>query len=56
MSLVPPPTSRRVLAPAHYPVQLWMDANEKFFLPPVCNKMMHDTQLKVTSKSIKLTF
>ena len=25
----------------------WMAENEKFFLPPVCNKMMHNFQLKV---------
>merc|ERR1712106_1016037 len=25
----------------------WVSENEKFFLPPVCNKMMHNDQLKV---------
>jgi len=25
----------------------WIKNNEKFFLPPVCNKMMHNNQLKV---------
>eukprot|EP00092_Neocalanus_flemingeri_P068176 GFUD01083265.1.p1 GENE.GFUD01083265.1~~GFUD01083265.1.p1 ORF type:complete len:294 (+),score=74.49 GFUD01083265.1:33-914(+) len=25
----------------------WVKENEKFFLPPVCNKMMHNDQLKV---------
>ena len=25
----------------------WLEANQKFFLPPVCNKMMHNDQLKV---------
>jgi len=25
----------------------WLKENEKFFLPPVCNKMMHNDQLKV---------
>jgi len=30
-----------------YNVELWITENEKFFLPPVCNKMMHNTQLKV---------
>jgi len=30
-----------------YPISDWLEENSKFFLPPVCNKMMHDTQLKV---------
>merc|ERR1719244_713425 len=25
----------------------WLEDNQKFFLPPVCNKMMHNDQLKV---------
>ena len=25
----------------------WLSKNEQFFLPPVCNKMMHNDQLKV---------
>jgi len=34
-------------APVHYPTGSWLEENSKFFLPPVCNKMMHNTQLKV---------
>jgi len=33
--------------PVHYNTGEWIRDNEKFFLPPVCNKMMHNTQLKV---------
>jgi len=33
--------------PVFYNTQQWLDENSKFFLPPVCNKMMHNTQLKV---------
>jgi len=33
--------------PVHYNVDQWIEENEKYFLPPVCNKMMHNTQLKV---------
>jgi hypothetical protein len=33
--------------PVHYNVENWIEENEKYFLPPVCNKMMHNTQLKV---------
>jgi hypothetical protein len=25
----------------------WMEENENYFLPPICNKMMHNTHLKV---------
>ncbi|XP_078675341.1 3-hydroxyanthranilate 3,4-dioxygenase-like isoform X1 [Branchiostoma floridae x Branchiostoma belcheri] len=28
-------------------VETWLEENEKFFLPPVCNKLMHNWQLKV---------
>jgi len=31
----------------HYPTGRWLEENSKFFLPPVCNKMMHNDQLKV---------
>lgn len=32
----------------HYEIPKWIEDNRKFFLPPVCNKMMHgDGQLKV---------
>ena len=37
----------RATSPVHYGVSAWIEENEKFFLPPVCNKMMHNTQLKV---------
>merc|ERR1712156_255312 len=35
------------LEPVYYNVQKWIENNEQYFLPPVCNKMMHNTQLKV---------
>ena len=38
--------------PVHYNVDQWIEENEKYFLPPVCNKMMHNTQLKVWSTSL----
>jgi len=31
----------------HNKTREWIEENEKFFLPPVCNKMMHNDQLKV---------
>ena len=31
----------------HYNTDKWIKENQKFFLPPVCNKMMHNDQLKV---------
>lgn len=32
----------------HHAIPTWIEENKKFFLPPVCNKMMHgDGQLKV---------
>ena len=40
--------------PVHYNVDQWIEENEKYFLPPVCNKMMHNTQLKVWSTSVIL--
>ncbi|TRY72405.1 hypothetical protein TCAL_00299 [Tigriopus californicus] len=33
--------------PIHYNVGQWVEENEKYFLPPICNKMMHNAQLKV---------
>jgi len=36
-----------VAKPVHHPTQEWLKENSKFFLPPVCNKMMHNDQLKV---------
>ncbi|XP_005102960.1 3-hydroxyanthranilate 3,4-dioxygenase [Aplysia californica] len=36
------------LAPVIYNREKWISENEKYFLPPVCNKMMHqDGQMKV---------
>jgi hypothetical protein len=35
--------------PVFYNVEEWIEENKKFFLPPVCNKMMHNCQLKVSS-------
>ena len=46
MSYVPPLASD----PIFLNVPEWLAENEKFFLPPVCNKMMHNTQLKVGSR------
>eukprot|EP00095_Tigriopus_kingsejongensis_P006083 maker-scaffold712_size108441-snap-gene-0.30 protein:Tk06083 transcript:maker-scaffold712_size108441-snap-gene-0.30-mRNA-1 annotation:"3-hydroxyanthranilate -dioxygenase" len=37
----------QALKPVPHNVGSWLNENEKFFLPPVCNKMMHNTQLKV---------
>ena len=31
----------------HHNTNTWIKENEKYFLPPVCNKMMHNDQLKV---------
>ena len=31
----------------HLNTEKWIKENEKYFLPPVCNKMMHNDQLKV---------
>jgi len=31
----------------HHSTGSWVSQNEQFFLPPVCNKMMHNDQLKV---------
>jgi 3-hydroxyanthranilate 3,4-dioxygenase len=42
-----PNSEYRTPAPVHLSVPNWIAENEKFFLPPVCNKMMHDFQLKV---------
>ena len=33
--------------PIYHNVEKWLEENEKYFLPPVCNKMMFNTQLKV---------
>ncbi|KAL5009188.1 hypothetical protein ScPMuIL_014769 [Solemya velum] len=33
--------------PVHYNIDEWIKSNEQYFLPPVCNKMMHnDGQMK----------
>ena len=37
-------TDRKIV---HHSTGRWISDNEKFFLPPVCNKMMHNDQLKV---------
>jgi hypothetical protein len=31
----------------HYSIPEWIEENSRFFLPPVCNKLMHNNQLKV---------
>ena len=33
--------------PVFYNVGAWLKENEEYFQPPVCNKMMHNYQLKV---------
>jgi len=33
--------------PIYLNIDRWIHANKEYFLPPVCNKMMHDNQLKV---------
>ena len=35
-------------SPVYFNVEKWIENNQKYFLPPVCNKMMHNTQLKVS--------
>ncbi|XP_060079501.1 3-hydroxyanthranilate 3,4-dioxygenase-like [Ylistrum balloti] len=35
-------TTTTVNAPVHYNTDKWIEENQKFFLPPVCNKMMHN--------------
>ncbi|KAK7103563.1 3-hydroxyanthranilate 3,4-dioxygenase-like [Littorina saxatilis] len=45
-----PPTKKRTsaLTPVLYNTDKWIEENKQFFLPPVCNKMMHnDGQMKV---------
>merc|ERR1712158_48485 len=37
-------TDRRIV---QHSTGRWVSDNEQFFLPPVCNKMMHNDQLKV---------
>ena len=37
----------RMAVAVHNKTSSWLEENEKFFLPPVCNKMMHNDQLKV---------
>ena len=46
------------LQPVYYNVQKWIENNEQYFLPPVCNKMMHNTQLKVEKYTffLRITF
>ena len=44
MTYVPPLATE----PVHYNVGKWIEENKKFFVPPVCVKMMHNTQLKVS--------
>ena len=39
----------------HNNTTAWVGENEKFFLPPVCNKMMHNDQLKVRVPNSKQT-
>ena len=36
----------------HNKTSFWLEENEKFFLPPVCNKMMHNDQLKVNMRRV----
>ncbi len=44
-------TKGRAKEPVHLGVSDWVRENKKYFLPPVCNKMMHNTQLKVNAQS-----
>ena len=36
--------------PVFYNVGAWLKENEEYFQPPVCNKMMHNYQLKVGAR------
>lgn len=37
-----PPSKKRTIAltPVYYNTDKWIEENKKYFLPPVCNKMM----------------
>ena len=50
------PRRGRASTPVHLGVESWVEENKKHFLPPVCNKMMHNTQLKVMLKTSKERF
>jgi len=38
----------------HFSIPDWIEENSKFFLPPVCNKLMHNNQRKVRLNTSKL--
>jgi len=40
----------------HYSTKEWLEENSKFFLPPVCNKMMHNDQLKVSLSKLTIIY
>ena len=40
----------------HNKTSSWLEENEKFFLPPVCNKMMHNDQLKVALADLEMSY
>ena len=40
----------------HNKTSSWLEENEKFFLPPVCNKMMHNDQLKVALADQEMSY
>jgi hypothetical protein len=35
------------MAAVQFSIPDWIEENSRFFLPPVCNKLMHNNQLKV---------
>ena len=44
------PAYVRAEQPVFYNVGAWLKENEEYFQPPVCNKMMHNYQLKVGAR------
>ena len=42
--------------PVFYNVGAWLKENEEYFQPPVCNKMMHNYQLKVGTRLLESHF
>ena len=46
----------RMAVAVHNKTSSWLEENEKFFLPPVCNKMMHNDQLKVALADQEMSY
>ena len=48
--------SRYKMSMVHYSTKEWLEENSKFFLPPVCNKMMHNDQLKASISKLTIIY